>query len=172
MRPLLLSMSLLQICQWLNDTALATAIRESDLMFPIIETVHVLAIALLAGTVAIVDLRLLGLVLKREKVSRIAGQVLPLTWVGFAAMFISGALLFLAEASKSYANPAFRLKILLLLLAGLNPLVFHSTVYKKVGQWDEARPTPPRARLAAALSLTLWSAIIVAGRAIALTKSS
>ena len=160
-------MSVFQICQWINDTRIATEIRESDLVFPIVETVHVLGIALLAGTVAIVDLRLLGLVLKRERISQIAGQVLPLTWAGFVAMFVSGGLLFLAEATKSYGNPAFRVKMLLLLIAGLNPLVFHTTIYRTVSAWDDARITPWRARLAAALSLTLWSGIIIAGRAIA-----
>ena len=160
-------MSLLQVCQWLNDTRIATSIRESDVVFPVIETIHVLAITLLAGTVAIVDLRLLGLILRRERVSQIAGQILPLTWVGFAAMFGSGVLLFLAEAAKSYANPAFRFKMLLLLIAGLNPLVFHSTVYRGVSSWDEAPVAPWRARLTAILSLTLWSGTIVAGRAIA-----
>ena len=160
-------MSILQACQWLNDTQLATAIRESDVVFPVIETVHVLAITLLAGTVAIVDLRLLGLILKRERISQVAGQILPLTWVGFAAMVGSGVLLFLAEATKSYYNPAFRFKMLLLIVAGLNPLIFHSTVYRNVSQWDEAAPAPWRARLTAYLSLTLWSGIIVAGRAIA-----
>jgi hypothetical protein len=161
------SMSLLQICQWINDTGIATALRESDLVFPIVETVHVLAIALLAGTVAIVDLRLLGLVLKRQPVSQVAGQALPLTWTGFVVMFLSGALLFMAEAAKSYANPAFRVKMLLLLIAGLNPLVFHSTIYRSVAAWDVSPITPRRARLAAVLSLTLWSGIIIAGRAIA-----
>ena len=160
-------MSLLQVCQWLNDTQLATAIRESDVVFPVIETVHVLGIALLAGTVAIVDLRLLGLILKKERFSQVAGQILPLTWLGFAAMFGSGALLFLAEAAKSYYNPAFRFKMLLLIIAGLNPLIFHSTVYRHVSLWDESPVAPWRARLTGYLSLTLWSGIIVAGRAIA-----
>jgi hypothetical protein len=160
-------MSVFQVCQWINDTTLATSIRESDLVYPIIETIHVLAIALLVGTVAIVDLRLLGIVLKRERVSRIAGQVLPLTWAGFVAMFVSGGLLFLAQASKSYANPVFRIKMLLLVLVGVNPLVFHSTIYRSVGTWDDAPATPGRARLAAVLSIILWSGIIVAGRAIA-----
>jgi hypothetical protein len=160
-------MSILQACQWLNDTQVATAIRESDVVFPVIETVHVLAIALLAGTVAIVDLRLLGLILKRERVSQVAGQILPLTWVGFAVMAGSGVLLFLAEAAKSYYNPAFRFKMILLVIAGLNPLIFHRTVYRNVSQWDETAAVPWRARLTAYLSLTLWSGIIVAGRAIA-----
>ncbi len=136
-------------------------------MFPIVETVHVLAMVLLVGTVAILDLRLLGVVLKREPVSDIAGQLLPLTWTGCAVMFVTGFLLFAAEAAKSYSNPAFRLKMLLLILVGLNPLIFHCTVYRSVGSWNFARITPLRARIAAGLSLTLWTGIIVTGRAIA-----
>jgi hypothetical protein len=160
-------MSLLPIIQWLNSTLLATSIRESDFVFPLIETVHVLAITLLAGTVAAVDLRLLGVILKREKVSEVAEQVLPLTWIGFAVMMVTGALLFLSEAQKSYGNMAFRAKIVLLILAGLNPLIFHSTIYRSVCAWDDAPVVPLRARAAAIASLTLWSGIIIAGRAIA-----
>jgi hypothetical protein len=160
-------MSLFPIIHWLNATPLATSIRESDFVFPLIETVHVLAITLLAGTVAAVDLRLLGVILKREKVSEVAEQVLPLTWVGFAVMMVTGALLFLSEAQKSYGNLAFRAKMVLLILAGLNPLIFHSTVYRSVGAWDDAPVVPRRARAAAIASLALWSGIIIAGRAIA-----
>jgi hypothetical protein len=160
-------MSLFPIIHWLNATPLATSIRESDFVFPLIETVHVLAITLLAGTVAAVDLRLLGVILKREKVSEVAERVLPLTWIGFAVMMITGVLLFLSEAQKSYGNMAFRVKMLLLILAGLNPLIFHSTIYRSVGAWDDALTVPRRARAAAIASLTLWSGIIIAGRAIA-----
>jgi len=133
----------------------------------VIETVHVLAITLLAGTVAAVDLRLLGLILRREKVADVAGQVLPLTWAGFAVMLITGVLLFVSEAQKSYGNMAFRAKMVLLILAGVNPLIFHFTIYRRVGTWDDAAVVPRRARAAAIASLTLWSGIIIAGRAIA-----
>jgi len=160
-------MSLLGICQWINDTAPATALRESELAFPLVESIHVLAITLLAGTVSILDLRLLGVVLKKEPVSQVAENILPLTWTGFAAMFITGAMLFASEAVKMYENPAFRVKLLLMVLAGLNPLIFHSTVYKSVAAWNETPRPPARARVAATCSLTLWSAIIIAGRAIA-----
>jgi hypothetical protein len=156
-----------QLCQWLYDSGMGTSIRESIWMFPIIETTHVLALALLVGTIAILDLRLLGLILKRETVSRVAGQILPLTWTGFAVMFVSGFLLFWAEAAKCYANPAFRIKVVLLMLVGLNPLIFHFTIYRSVLSWDERIVTPLRARLAAVLSLTLWGGIVCAGRAIA-----
>jgi hypothetical protein len=154
-------------CQWLYDSSIGTDIRESIWVFPIIETIHVLAITLLVGTIAILDLRLLGLALKREPVSRVANGVLPLTWAGFAVMFVSGFLLFWSEAAKSYGNPAFRVKLLLLALVGLNPLIFHFTVYRSVGDWNERIVTPLRARLAAVFSLTLWGGIICAGRAIA-----
>jgi uncharacterized protein DUF6644 len=154
-------------CQWLYDSSVGTGIRESIWVFPIIETIHVLAITLLVGTIAILDLRLLGWALKREPVSRVASGVLPLTWAGFAVMFVSGFLLFWSEAAKSYGNPAFRLKLLLLALVGLNPLIFHFTIYRSVGDWNERIVTPLRARLAAVFSLTLWGGIICAGRAIA-----
>jgi len=158
---------LFQLCQWLNDSGIGTSIRESDYLFPVIETVHVLAITLLVGTVAVLDLRLLGVVMKKEPVRDVARQILPLTWVGFAVMFVSGFLLFWAEAAKSYNNPAFRMKLVLLLAVGLNPLIFHTTIYRKVDAWGGASVTPARAQLAAVLSLTLWTGIIVAGRAMA-----
>lgn len=159
--------SLLEFCQWLNDTGPATALRESNVVFPVVESVHVLAIALMAGTVAIVDLRLLGVVLRKEPVSEVAGQILPLTWAGFAVMVVSGLALFASEAAKVYFNPAFRFKLVLMALAGVNPLIFHRTVYRDVARWDRAPRTPARARAAAVISLTLWTGIVLAGRAIA-----
>lgn len=158
---------LLRLCQWLNDSYVGTGIRESTYLFPIIETIHVLGITLLVGTVSVVDLRLLGIVLRNEKFSDVLGQILPVTWCGFAVMFSSGFLLFWSEAAKSYGNPAFRIKLVLLFLAGLNPLIFHSTIYRTVREWDTASVAPLQARLSAIFSLTLWGAIIVAGRAIA-----
>src|SRR5579862_2708618 len=115
-------MSLLhQFCLFLYDSYVGTTIRESANLFPVIETVHVLGITLLVGTVAVMDLRLLGVVLRGEKFSDVAGSILPLVWTGFVVMFASGFLLFWSEAAKSYGNAAFRIKLLLLLLAGLNP---------------------------------------------------
>ena len=155
------------LCEWLHESAIGTSIRESSYAFPIIESVHVLGITLLVGTIAIVDLRLLGILFRRERVSSIVRQVLPLTWSGFVVMFVSGFLLFWSEAEKAYVNPIFRIKLLLLLLVGLNPLIFHSTIYRRVAAWDDALVVPLQARVTAVLSLTLWSATIVAGRAIA-----
>ncbi|WP_141223902.1 DUF6644 family protein [Granulicella pectinivorans] len=142
-------------------------IRESDYAFSVIESVHVLAVTLLVGTIAILDLRMLGLVLRSISITRIARSVFPLTWSGFVVMFLSGFLLFWAEAAKNYTNPAFRIKLILLALVGLNPLIFHTTVYRRVHEWEVLAISPWRARIAAIASLTLWSGVIIAGRAIA-----
>jgi hypothetical protein len=155
------------LCQLLYDSRIGTAIRESDYAFSVIESIHVLGITLLAGTIAVLDLRMLGVVLRPIPVTRIAHTVLPLTWSGLVVMFSSGFLLFWAEAAKNYGNPAFRIKLILLALVGLNPLIFHTTVYRRVHEWESQERSPWRARVAAMVSLTLWGGIIVAGRAIA-----
>lgn len=159
--------SLLHLCQWIYATHFSTSIRESPYSFPAIETIHTLGITAVVGTVAILDLRLLGLILKREPVSRVAKQTLPWTWAGFGLMFITGLLLSIAEAQTNYFNWAFRVKIILLALVGLNPLIFHLTVYRRVDTWDLAYRTPPQARAAAVCSLVLWAGIIIFGRLIA-----
>jgi len=155
------------ICQAFYDSNFGTTIRESDYAFSIIESVHVLSITLLIGTIAVLDLRMLGLILRPVSVKKLARAVFPLTWAGFAVSFVSGFLLFWSEAAKNYSNPAFRIKIILLLLVGLNPLIFHTTIYRRVHEWEVQALTPWRARTAAIVSLTLWSGIIIAGRAIA-----
>jgi hypothetical protein len=161
-------MPLLQhVCQMLYESHIGTAIRESDYAFSIIESVHVLGITLLVGTIALLDLRMLGLVLRPIPITRIARAVFPITWSGFAVMFTSGFLLFWAEAAKNYWNPAFRIKLILLALVGINPLIFHTTIYRRVHEWESLAVSPWRARTAAIASLTLWSGVIIAGRAIA-----
>ena len=154
-------------CQLIYVTKLSVAIRESTWIFPIIESIHTLGIVLVVGTVSVFDLRLLGLIMKREPVSRIGHQLLPWTWAGFSVMFVTGLLLSIAESATNYHNVAFRIKLLLLVLVGLNPLIFHLTIYRSVNTWDVANVTPLRARTAATCSLVLWTGIIVAGRMIA-----
>jgi hypothetical protein len=159
--------TLLQLCQLLYDTPASTALRESDVVFPAIETAHVLAITLIAGTILTVDLRVGGLVLRDQPLSRVTRALLPYTWYGFALMALSGLPLFAAEAAKLYANPAFRVKLLLLGLAGLNALLFHSTVYRRLQSDHQHGTAPLTARVFAAVSGALWSGIIVSGRLIA-----
>jgi len=159
--------SLLSLCHWLENTPPAIALRESVWAFDVLETVHTLGIVLVAGTIMLVDLRLLGLALKREPVSDVVSRIVPRTLLGFCLMFVTGSILFAAEAVKLYSSPAFRIKLVLLALAGLNAVLFHLTVYRHAADWNSAAVTPARARMAGALSLLLWACIIAAGRAIA-----
>jgi hypothetical protein len=162
-------MSLLAICQWLEHSALGMGIRDSDWIFYLIESIHVFGIVLMVGSVATVDLRLLGVgILRRQPVSEVAGQLLPLTWIGFGLQFVTGSLLLISEAAtKLYVSPSFWIKMALILLAGVNMTIFHFTVYRNVSKWDSAPVTPPGARAAAWISLTLWTGVVFAGRGIA-----
>jgi hypothetical protein len=160
-------MHLLGICQWLEKTPAAAAMRDSLWVFDITETTHTLGIILVAGTIMLVDLRLLGMGLRREPVSHVVSRIVPWTLSGFALMFLTGGWLFSAEASKLYHSPAFRIKMVLLLLAGLNALIFHLTIYRRAAAWDDLPVAPMRARLAGLFSLVLWIGIIAAGRSIA-----
>jgi hypothetical protein len=158
---------LLSICQWLEKTPAAAAMRDSLWIFDITETTHTLGIILVAGTIMLVDLRLLGLGLRREPVSHVVSRIVPWTLSGFGLMFFTGGWLFSAEASKLYHSPAFRIKMILLSLAGLNALIFHLTIYRRAAEWDGMPVAPMRARLAGLASLVLWIGIIAAGRSIA-----
>jgi len=154
-------------CQWLADTAIGTRIRESDNLFSVIETVHVLGIIVIAGTIAIVDLRILGVLLTRLSIDAVLAPLVKIAWLGFAVMASSGLLLFWSEADKLYSNPAFRLKMLLLLLAGANQWAFHWSHDSRLPTGNAPNTVPRWARFAATLSLLLWTGIIVLGRAIA-----
>jgi hypothetical protein len=161
-------MAILQnLCQWLYDLPTSTALRESDVVFPLIETFHVLAITLIAGTIVTVDLRVCGLIFRGESLIRITRTLLPYTWYGFIVMVITGLPLFAAEAGKLYGNPAFRVKLLLLGLAGLNALLFHKTAFRALEDSERRGSTSLPARAFASMSIVLWSGIIVSGRLIA-----
>jgi hypothetical protein len=159
-------MPLLRICQWIFQTSPSIAIRESIWVFPILDALHCVGIILVAGTIVIVDLRLLGFGMRRQPVSSIVAQVLPWTFFGFAFMFVTGSLLAWAEPVKLYHSVFFRWKLLFLALAGLNALLFHYGIYRGAVRWDAATLTPARARLAGAVSIACWICVIAAGRAI------
>jgi len=166
---MILAMSLLQLAQILQDTPVGAGIRGGIWWYPLLNVAHVLALMVSAGTIMFFDLRLLGLGLKHTAVSEAAARLLPWTWGGFGAMAVTGSLLISSEAERLYFNTAFRVKIVCLILAGLNVLLFHTTIYRKVAQWDRAAVAPAQARMAAAVSLTLWIAILAAGRMIGYT---
>ncbi len=160
---------MLAFCKWLEQTTVGGGIRESLWLFPAIETLHLFGIVLLVGTSTVFDLRLLGWMKRRERVSEVWARLLPWAWAGFAAQVVTGALLFSSEAVKVYSNPAFRLKMLLLLLVGVNLLIFHWTAYRKVAARDGGEAVPVGAKVAACVSILLWVGVVAAGRFIGFT---
>jgi hypothetical protein len=157
-------MSLLGIAQWLQDTAWSTSIRESTLMYPAIEASHLLVLAFSVGTIIWVDMRLLGWAMQREPLTDVLEQLQPYTLTAFALAFATGLTLLSAEPVKCYNSPVFMYKMIALGLAGINALTFHSTIYRSVSKWNQSTKTPPRARLAGAMSLCLWAVVIALGR--------
>ena len=157
-------MSILALCEWLEATQLAEAIKESEWLFPTIETFHVFALTLVVGSIAMLDLRLVGVSRRNLGVIELTEDTLVWTWGAFIVALVSGALMFASAATKYYANVPFRLKMVLLLLAGLNMAVFHFTAYRTVHAWDRTLPTPRAARIAGGFSLLFWVAVVIAGR--------
>jgi hypothetical protein len=157
----------LGFCQWLENTPWSVALHESIWAYPIIESVHVLTLCVFLGLVVMLDLRLLGVTMLKTPVSEVVGRLAPWTMAGFVVMAITGSLLFYAIPVKTYLNIFFRLKVLFLLLAGVNAAVFQLTVSARMSEWDIDPVPPVRARLAGGLSLLLWAGIVVAGRMIA-----
>ena len=153
-------MSLLPFFQWCENTPVGHAIRSSLWLFPVIESFHLLALALIGGAVLVVDLRLLGFGLRRQPVARLAREAQPWLVGGLFVMVSSGILLFTSEAIKCYYNPAFWTKMTFLLPA----IVFTFTVRRKVAAADETGVRPLWGKLVALVSVTLWSVVGAAGR--------
>src|SRR5712691_5913270 len=153
-------MSVFRFCEWLAATPGSIALHESRYMYLIVLSVHVLTLCLFVGTAAMVDLRLLGLAMRSVRVSEVMTRLLPWTSTGLLLMIISGALLFYAAPLLRYQNIFFRVKMVTLVLAGINVWVFHNTVYRRVAAWD-LDPVPPRtARAVGGLALVLWALLI------------
>ncbi len=157
---------MLSICEWIYRTPLSLSIRESIWVYPILNVLHCVGILLVAGTIVVVDLRLLGFGLRRSPVSNVVREVLPWTLAGFAFMFITGSLLAWSEPVRLYHSLFFPWKLLFLALAGFNALLFHYGIYRNVGAWDSALLTPLRARMAGIVSIVCWICVIAAGRAV------
>lgn len=157
-------MSILQFCTWLEATPFAVAISESEFIFPTIETFHVLALALVVGSIAMLDLRLLGVNNRDRGVLELSAETLPWTWMAFIVAAITGGLMFASAATRYYENVPFRIKMVLLVLAGINMGIFHFTAYRGAHAWNMTFPTPIAARIAGGLSLVFWIGVVVFGR--------
>jgi UPF0716 family protein affecting phage T7 exclusion len=145
--------------EWCWNLPLSVAIRSAPWPFPALEILHIVGLLLVFGTVLIVDLRLLGVLLRREPGWQISGDLMRWAASGFGVQILTGPLLFIANSRKFYESPFFRAKLVFLVVA----IGFHFIVVSRVSASVDAGASPARARLAGGVSLVLWAAVIVSG---------
>jgi hypothetical protein len=161
-------MTALDLMHAIERQPYAVAISHSQWLFPCFEIAHVLALTLVVGSVAMIDLRLLGIGNRERAVTELMGSLLPCTWCAYAVAATFGLLLFSSKASTYYLNLPFRIKMICMGLAALNMLIFHGLLERDVATWDRGTP-PLRVRIAGGVSLALWIVIVGAGRWIGFT---
>jgi hypothetical protein len=157
---------LLSFAQFIQNTAFFTAFRGSGYMYPIVLSLHMVMIALFGGMILITDMRLLGWGMRSYPVSDLIDQLRMPKRIGITLMIALGVLMACAKAEEYYYNDWFRLKMALLIVAGLHALIFRSRVYNRAVELDRAPQLPAGAKLAGAISLVLWIGIACAGRGI------
>ena len=153
-------MSFLHLFGWFDSSAVGEAIRASTWLFPVIEAFHLLGLAVIGGAVLLVDMRLLGLGLRSQPVSRIARDTQPWLIGSLLVMLTSGTLLFTSEAVKCYYHDAFWVKMTSLFLA----IIFTFTIRRKVTMAEPGRVRPLWSRTVAIVSVALWSGVGIGGR--------
>jgi hypothetical protein len=158
-----------EILKWVERASLSVFIRESAWAFPTIESVHVIAIALVVGTISIADIRLLGLASTKRGFTELCSEVLPWTWSAFTVAVVAGLLMFISHATEYFDNTAFRIKLVVILLAGLNMIYFNVFTGRDVSEWGRSSAVPLGGRIAGGLSLALWIAVVGCGRWVGFT---
>jgi hypothetical protein len=153
-----------EFMHWVETTSIAIFVSQSTYGFSALDMFHIAAICVVFGTIAILDLRLVGIAFTDFSVTDLSRQLLPWTWTAFAIALVTGALMFTGQAAKYAANFAFLTKIALMAIAGLNVLVFHFITYRGVAKWDAGVPVPWTAKFAGALSIAIWIAVAAYGR--------
>ena len=164
-------MSILTVLQWLADTRWSVALHESVYVWPLLESVHVLCLALFVGTAVMLDLRLLGVAMTHIPASAFTQRLLPWTRGAFVVMVVTGVLLFTATPVTYYNSLSFRIKLILLAAAGFNVWFFHARTRRRIADWDSAVMPPTAARVAAIVSLAAWTGVVIAGRLVAYEES-
>ena len=163
-------MSSATVWQRIEGSSLGTTIAEAELLFPTIETVHVIALVTVVGVIAIMDLRLLGLASTKKSVAAMERDTVPLTWVAFGLALVTGLLMWVSKAATYMANPYFLWKMGLMLLAGVNMFIFHRVVAKGMGTWGQpGGQIPTAAKVSGLVSLALWMVIPLCGRIVGFT---
>jgi hypothetical protein len=157
-------MSLRGWFEWVHAFPSSIAMRESLYAFPTLLTIHVISLAMFAGLVAMMDLRLLGVAYRGTPFSQVQNRLFPWQMVGMVVSFATGLLLFYSQPMRYFGKLLYWVKMGLIVLAGINAVAFHFLTYRSVADWDTDRSPPFAARVAGVLSLTMWACIVVFGR--------
>jgi len=160
-------MTILDALNWVEGSAFAQAVRTIPHLYPVLESAHILGIALLVGSAIAVDLRLIGLGKDVPPVILVTRYLLPLSHAGFALVALTGLVMFCGIATSVVASPAAPWKFGLIGLAGVNIAIFHFGIYRQVDAWNLSKPSPLTAKIAGSVSALTWSGVIVAGRFLA-----
>ena len=161
--------SVTKFMEWLQASSLAVFIHKTPWAFTTVEVIHVFAVSMVIGTIAIVDLRLLGLASTKRPFAELSRQVLPVTWTAFVVAVIAGLLLFISRATDYFVNPVFWIKMSLIVVAGINMMIFEFITVRDVQKWNLDPTPPPPARLAGGISIASWVLVVVLGRLISFT---
>jgi hypothetical protein len=162
-------MSLQAFWQSLEASKVGDYVATSTWAFPTLETVHVIAIVTVMGSIAVMDLRLLGLTSREIRVTEVERDTLRWTWGAFIIAFVTGLLLFISKATSYTVNPYFLWKMVVIVLAGANMAAFHLITWRSVDKWDTGEPIPLGAKIAGGTSIGLWILVSFLGRAIGFT---
>ena len=163
-------MDLTPLVEAAQNSALSEWMRTSLKAVAIINAFHIMSIVTVFGTILVVDLRLIGYPNVKRSFMRMHHELLRWTWGAFGIAAVTGVLMFMVNAVTYHRNTAFWLKMGAMVLAGINMMVFELKTAKSVASWDKGVMPPPAARLAGALSIVFWIAVIVFGRWIGFTK--
>jgi len=155
---------IVSLFQRINDLPFSESVRESFWMFPAIETIHVVAIVIVLGSITRLDMRLMGLVWQNRPVTEVSDEMLPWTWTSFVIAAIFGTMLWMSKPITYFGIAFFDVKMILILLAGINMLFFQFVTFKDVSVWDRDPIPPASARLQGALSMAFWLCVVVCGR--------
>jgi hypothetical protein len=161
-------MSIEAIAKAIHDSTMAGIVRGdipgTEWVFPIIETLHVIFLVLVFGSIAMVDLRLIGLSSRQLPFSKLYREIMPWIWWAFAGAVVFGVVLATGKITDYLRCWQFVAKFVFMALAGVNMLIFHFGAFRHVERWDTTLPVPAVPRLAGALSLIFWSGVVVCGR--------
>jgi hypothetical protein len=161
--------SITALLEWLQASPLALFIHKTAWAFTTVAVVHVFAVSLVLGTIAIVDLRLLGVGSAKRPFAELSRQILPFTWAAFVIAVIAGSLLFISRATDYVANTVFWIKMAVIVLAGINMMLFEFITARGVEKWNVGAIPPPPARLAGGISIACWILVVALGRLIGFT---